>query len=159
VGIVPLHPLSRGTPSTFGGPDVRRGGLAILVAVCLATAGCSVFGKKKPDAQQPPPPLPPQTAAAVAPGGNAKNGPFSTTSNPKAPPPNASAILAGRVICPYDRQPPPAIIQVSATGEKPEGKPQEILTDNEGYFTIQGLVPGQGYQLTARTRDGDVKMG
>jgi thiol-disulfide isomerase/thioredoxin len=123
-------------------------------------AGCTLFGKKKPDAQQPPPSFPPQTAANTGSGANAKGGPFSTTSNPKAPLPNASGMLAGRVICSYDRQPPPTLIQVVATGEKSgEGKPLEISTNNEGYFTIQGLEAGQGYQLTARTRDGDIKMG
>ena len=69
-------------------------------------------------------------------------------------------MLAGRVICSYDRQPPPTIIQYIPTGERTgDGKPQEIATNNEGFFVIQGLTPGQGYQLTARTRDGDVKMG
>ncbi len=146
----------------MGAGEVRRWGQAILVAVCLAMAGCTLFGKKKPDAQQPPPNFPPQTAANnTGSGGNAKaGGPFSTTSNPKAPLPNASGMLAGRVICSYDRQPPPTLIQVVATGDKSsEGKPLEISTSNEGYFTIQGLEAGQGYQLTARTRDGDVKMG
>jgi thiol-disulfide isomerase/thioredoxin len=139
---------------------VRRGGLAIIVAVCLALAGCSLFGKKKPDAEQPPPPVPPQTAANNATTGNTKGSAFSTTSNPKSPLPGASGMLAGKVICNYDRQPPPTVIQYVATGEKTgDGKGQEIATDSQGYFTIQGLVPGQGYQLTARTRDGDVKMG
>jgi thiol-disulfide isomerase/thioredoxin len=124
-------------------------------------AGCSLFGKKKPDPQAPPPNFPPQTAATATPTSNPRGGgPFSTTSNPKAPLPNASGMLAGRVICNYDRQPPPTLIQVIMTGEKTgDNKPQEIATDSEGYFTIQGLVAGQGYQLTARTRDGDVKMG
>jgi thiol-disulfide isomerase/thioredoxin len=46
-----------------------------------------------------------------------------------------------------------------ATGEKSsENKAQDTATNSEGYFTIQGLIPGQGYQLTARTREGDVKM-
>lgn len=139
---------------------MRRGGLAILIAACLALAGCSLFGKKKPDAEQPPPALPPQTAANTGGVGNAKGSAFSTTSNPKFTPPGASGMLAGRVICSYDRQPPPTLIQVVATGEKSsEAKGQDTATDTQGYFTIQGLIPGQGYQLTARTRDGDVKMG
>ncbi|HEV8059511.1 MAG TPA: TlpA disulfide reductase family protein [Gemmataceae bacterium] len=138
---------------------MRREGLAIIVAACLAIAGCSLFGKKKPDAEQPPPQMPPPTAANNTPAGNGKGSAFSTTSNPKSPLPGASGMLAGKVICNYDRQPPPTVIQVVATGEKSEAKGQEIATDSQGYFTIQGLVPGQGYQLTARTRDGDVKMG
>ena len=138
---------------------MRRGGLAIIVAACLALAGCSLFGKKKPDVEQPPPLVPP-TAANNAPNAGAKGSAFSTTSNPKSPLPGASGMLAGKVICSYDRQPPPTVIQVVATGEKSgDSKGQEIATDSQGYFTIQGLVPGQGYQLTARTRDGDVKMG
>ena len=139
---------------------MRRGGLAFTVAVCLAMAGCSLFGKKKPDAEQPPPQMPPPTASNNTASGNAKGSAFSTTSNPKSPLPGASGMLAGRVICSYDRQPPPTIIQYVPTGEKTgDGKPQEIATNNEGFFVIQGLTPGQGYQLTARTRDGDVKMG
>ena len=93
--------------------DVRRGGLAIVVSACLALAGCSLFGKKKPDAEQPPPPFPPQTAAAPTAPGNAKGAAFSTTSNPKVAAPGAAGMLAGRVICNYDRQPPPTIIQKS----------------------------------------------
>ena len=144
----------------FGGRHVRRGGLAIIVAMCLALAGCSLFGKKKPDAEQPPPPAPPPSTANNNTTGNAKGSAFSTTSNPKTPLPGASGMLAGRVICSYDRQPPPTIIQYVPTGEKSsDGKAPEISTDGQGYFVIQGLVPGQGYQLTARTRDGDVKMG
>ena len=139
---------------------MRRGGLAIIVVVSLALAGCSLFGKKKPDVEQPPPQLPPQTAANNNATGNGKGAPFSTTSNPKYAPPGAAGMLAGRVICNYDRQPPPTIIQFVATGEKPgDAKGQETATNSEGFFTIQGLIPGQGYQLTARTRDGDVKMG
>lgn len=149
-----------GVPSLhWGVGDVRRGGLAIIVSACLALAGCSLFGKKKPEAEQPPPNFQPQTAANTAAPANAKGSAFSTTSNPKAAAPGAAGMLAGRVICNYDRVPPPTLIQVVPTGEKSsESKGEETATDSQGYFTIQGLIPGQGYQLTARTRPGDVKM-
>jgi thiol-disulfide isomerase/thioredoxin len=134
---------------------VHRGARAIIVVGCLAMAGCSIFGKKKPDAAEQPPPA----VAATAPA-NAKTGPFSTTANPKGPLPGASGILAGRVIDGYDRRPPPTVITIVPEGEKSESSKtlEPVETDSQGYFIIQGLNPGQKYELIARTKPGDVKM-
>jgi thiol-disulfide isomerase/thioredoxin len=66
--------------------------------------------------------------------------------------------LAGRVIDSYDHNPPPTYIQVVAAQDGAKGAPIKVAPDPQGYFTIAGLVPGQSYQLIARTRDGYPKL-
>jgi len=136
---------------------VRFGAWVIIVASCLSLTGCALFGKKTPSpTPATPPAAAPTTASTDAPG----TSPFSTTGNTKtAPPPGAAGILAGRVIDSYDHRPPPAIIQVLTAGDKAgDGKAQEVSTDSFGYFTIQGLLPGQHYELVARTKEGEHRL-
>jgi thiol-disulfide isomerase/thioredoxin len=78
-------------------------------------------------------------------------------------------LLAGRVIDSSSSRSPTAFIQVvPLTGDKEDtptagsretpAAPIEVATDQQGYFTIQGLQPGQHYKLVARARDGERKM-
>ena len=64
-------------------------------------------------------------------------------------------ILAGQVLDSYNRRPPATFIQVVSSQEPRGGAPIEVAADSMGYFTIQGLKPGQGYELIARAKDGD----
>lgn len=124
----------------------------ILITAFLGLTGCNLFSKSpqsKPSAlaQHNPP------AQAQSNGRNAsEKTPGTTVSN--------SGLLAGRVIESYDRAPPPAFIQVVNAQDAKEGKgnPIEVVPDSMGYFTIQGLQPGQHYQLIARTREGERKL-
>jgi thiol-disulfide isomerase/thioredoxin len=130
-----------------------------LLAACVALAGCGTFFKKAPN--------PNANPAPVAPGAIAPPVPVRPNG---APPPDPvgsaspySGILAGQVLDSYSRRPPPTYIQVIASkdkdGKETTGSPIEVATDNNGYFTIQGLKPGQHYQLIARAKDGDRKLG
>jgi thiol-disulfide isomerase/thioredoxin len=66
-------------------------------------------------------------------------------------------LLAGRVIDSYGTRPPAAFIQVVSLQEAADkpAAPIEVATDGQGFFTIQGLSPGQHYKLVARAKDGD----
>jgi thiol-disulfide isomerase/thioredoxin len=70
-------------------------------------------------------------------------------------------MLAGQVLDTLNRRPPPTYIQVVGvdTQGKPAGAPIEVLTTEGGYFTVQGLQPGRHYQLIARAKDGERKLG
>jgi thiol-disulfide isomerase/thioredoxin len=79
---------------------------------------------------------------------------------PRPPTSDASGVLAGRVLNSYDRNPPPTFIRVEmANSNNGSGAaPLEVASDNQGFFAIRGLQPGQHYRLTARTREGGVKQ-
>jgi thiol-disulfide isomerase/thioredoxin len=135
------------------GQPVRALASLCVIACCLGLAGCSLFGRKtasKPN-QAPRPGgevgWPPAEAPAAA---------IADRPAPAA----SSGILAGRVIDSYDRNPPPAYIQVVAAQDAgaPKGAPVEVATDAQGYFAIHDLKPGQSYQLIARTKDGQPKL-
>jgi thiol-disulfide isomerase/thioredoxin len=110
-------------------------------------AGCHVFGKKGSA----------PAAPADHPAGSG------SLPEPPAPPPSAAAagsvdgLLAGRVIDSYGTRPPAAFIQVVSLQEAADkpAAPIEVATDGQGFFTIQGLSPGQHYKLVARAKDGD----
>ncbi|MBL8795838.1 MAG: hypothetical protein JNM56_18180, partial [Planctomycetia bacterium] len=138
--------------------SVRVAASIALLAVCLALTGCSLFGKRSAAANNggvrpnldTNPPAPDPVARDRDRGAGATAVPASTN----------SGIIAGQVLDNYHRKPPPAYIQVSQVreGNQPAAAPLEVATDSQGYFTIQGLQPGQHYRLIARARDGEVLM-
>lgn len=126
-----------------------------LMALCLASAGCGLFGKKSPNAAPRPP------SGEGQPGGQGQgNG-----GGAAAPQPGLGGILAGQVIDGFGRKPPPAYIQVvmieapKEAGAAPISvKLDPVAADPNGYFTIQKLQPGKHYQLIARAQEGGRKL-
>jgi thiol-disulfide isomerase/thioredoxin len=119
-----------------------------LLALGLGLAGCHTFGKK---------------GAAPANPADHPAAPAGSGSRADTPGPAADAgsgldgLIAGRVLDSYGTRPPAAFIQVVGlqdAADKPAA-PIEVATDGQGYFTIQGLSPGQHYKLVARAKDGD----
>jgi thiol-disulfide isomerase/thioredoxin len=124
------------------------------MALGLALAGCSTFGKK-PQAKP--------NASAQAPAGPewpTQHDSVETTAAERATQTGYGGLLAGRVLDSFDHKPPPTYIQVIPAQEArdPKSSPIEATTDDQGYFVIRGLQPGQHYQLIARTRQGDLKL-
>jgi thiol-disulfide isomerase/thioredoxin len=122
-----------------------------MLALCLGLAGCQLFNKKSSSSTNtaPPPagqPTPADRAAA------------------DTPPAGLGGILAGQIIDGFGTKPPPTYIQVVATqpakepGAAPIVEKFEIVTDANGYYTIQNLQPGRRYQLIARAKDGGRKL-
>ncbi len=118
-----------------------------LMACCLALVGCSLFGKKAP---------PKPSSDVSLPRGDAPAGPTA----PSGPEPAGSigGIIAGQVVDSYSRRPPVTYIQVSLPPGEQAGAPIDVAADGQGYFTIQGLLPGRHYQLIARSQDGERKL-
>jgi thiol-disulfide isomerase/thioredoxin len=124
--------------------------------VLLGLSGCALFKKQAPANKNPPDPLfarnerggpvPPSDQRTAA----------ADNSNPIVPTSTSGGILAGQVKDAFGRPVPEAWILVSAPRQKgkSQAKPIDVPTKDQGYFTIQGLRPGQDYQLTARARDG-----
>jgi len=137
---------------------------ALVLAVCLATTGCSLL-KKRPDAAGvpgagaggagvPPPRFPTAGDPLTGPGvtnqpGNNNN--LNTTAAATSVP---GAILAGRVIDGFSRPPSNTSIRWVSLDDKSPAE-QEVSVTPEGYFTIQGLKPGAHYKLVARGKQGD----
>src|SRR6516162_9171554 len=110
---------------------------------CVLWAGCGSFGKKTPSKE--PSGQPADAARPPADGAG---------STERTAPISVGGLLAGRVLDSYDRPPPPTYIQVlPAQDSQVKAQALDVATDNQGYVTIQGLQPGQHYQLSARTRD------
>jgi thiol-disulfide isomerase/thioredoxin len=130
---------------------VRVVACTVLLAVCLASAGCRLFGKKSataanpadrpaaPAADVPRPPEPSPSAGSAA-----------------APVPGVDGLLAGRVLDSYGSRPPVTSIRVIALDDPRDGNaaPIEYRTDAQGYFTIFSLQAGKHYKLVARAQDG-----
>jgi thiol-disulfide isomerase/thioredoxin len=120
------------------------------LALCLSLVGCSLFGKKSgggPNGSSRAPDAPAPAPASPFAANPAPVQPMATTS--------VGGILAGQVLDSYNRRPPATFIQVVSSQEPRGGAPIEVAADSMGYFTIQGLKPGQGYELIARAKDGD----
>jgi thiol-disulfide isomerase/thioredoxin len=120
----------------------------------MALAGCGTLGKKSPLK-----PKEPSRQSADVSTSTPSDGAAATLTE-RVPRLGSGGLLAGRVLDSYDRPPPPTYIQVLPAQDARDTKntPLEVATDNQGYFTIQGLQAGQHYQLIARTRDGEPKL-
>jgi thiol-disulfide isomerase/thioredoxin len=128
---------------------VRVVACIVILALCLGSAGCRMFGKK--------------------PAGSASSGDHAAAPAPRsdsvadrsASDPAVSGLLAGRIIDSYNLNPPGAtfiqVVNLKETQETAAAAPIDVAADSQGYFTIQGLQPGQQYKLVARTKDGDRK--
>lgn len=126
---------------------MRAVACGILLTLCLALTGCSLFSKRG------------QTASNAGERPSADVTPRARTGGAGTSPPSegvtttagVGGILAGQVIDSYNRPPPPTYIQV-VSAQETKGAPIDVPTDKNGYFTILGLQPGQRYQLIARAR-------
>jgi thiol-disulfide isomerase/thioredoxin len=125
-----------------------------LATWCVALAGCGTLGKKAPLK-----PKEPSRQSADASSSTPSDGAAATPVE-RVSSLGLGGLLAGRVLDSYDRPPPPTYIQVlpAQDGRDSKSPSLEVATDNQGYFTIQGLQAGQHYQLIARTRDGEPKL-
>jgi thiol-disulfide isomerase/thioredoxin len=144
------------------GQAVRFMAGVCVVALCLGLMGCSAFGKKAPNAPPPPPQRPPVPPPGTPLGpGASSTGAGSQPEQPIQLTSPFSGILAGEVQDSYKRRQPNTYIRVMPGKDrdgKETGTPIEAATDQNGYFTIQGLQPGRPYQLVAVSRDGDRKL-
>lgn len=129
---------------------MRVGAWVSVITVCLLATGCSLFGKKSPNAQGPDGRNGTDRTAPAPPT------PITPTAGRSTPPADLGGLLAGQVIDNLNRRPTASFIQVTelGAGAQPGAAPIEVAADSQGYFTIQGLKPGRHYQLTARAREG-----
>jgi thiol-disulfide isomerase/thioredoxin len=83
---------------------------------------------------------------------------------PAAPPPQSAAppspadqaVLAGRVLDPYNRPPTNAYVRwVRVEDNKESGSPIDVEVDPQGWFFIPGLKSDTQYKLIARSKQGD----
>lgn len=126
-----------------------------LLTVCLAVAGCGLFGKRDGASNGGQKPFLGANPAASGAGAAAPNPVAATPQSSSA----ISGILAGQVMDRFNRRQPGAFIQVVDLTVPQQGGVTpakiEVATDGQGYFTIQGLQPNRHYQLIARTKDGE----
>lgn len=141
----------------------RRGSAAPRwVAFALAVAvfvGCQGTGKRT---ASPPPGMP----------ASSDGRPFwETAGNRRATPPanvpragegdiaDVGGLLAGRVVDRANRSPGVAVVQVQYADDR-DGKPIDVETNSQGFFTIRGLSPGRPYRLTVKAdNDGRLLVG
>ncbi len=117
--------------------------LLTVLTLCLTLSGCKSSGAKTAQNQQ---------------GG--ASGTITSPPSERTPPPtvtptaNVGGIIAGQVVDNFNRTPPAEIL--IALPSEGQGAPvyRSVPTDEQGYFTIVGVKPGQQYQLIARSRDG-----
>jgi thiol-disulfide isomerase/thioredoxin len=126
---------------------------AIVWSACVSAIGCASLNPKNWKApslgakrskgeaggERIPAPDPPVAPLAGRNGGrNSNNG-----------------LLAGQVIDSFNQRQGGAVIQVAAADASPNEQPQEATSNEQGYFTIQGLQVGRRYKLLARTKKGE----
>jgi thiol-disulfide isomerase/thioredoxin len=127
----------------------------------LAFVGCSSPFKKK-EANNRSPVLNDQSRPFWSENSGRDRSPIASvpTSNTGPADANATGILAGRVIDSRDRTIGVSYVQIQPADERSGQAPIDVETSPQGHFTVRGLVPGQSYRLTARTRqDGKVAVG
>jgi thiol-disulfide isomerase/thioredoxin len=130
------------------GQAVRTWVGVAVVTVCLGLAGCSLFGKKQSARNANPKPF----TGAEAPAQRET----AAVTDPGAPLPGASGLLAGRVVDLATGRPVKASIEVKDIEEEnvKTARLDVETTGNDGYFTILKLKPGHYYRLIARDREG-----
>jgi hypothetical protein len=69
--------------------------------------------------------------------------------------PAASGVLAGRVVDTLGRKPPKSYIQLIELGARPVTASINVVADDNGFFSIQGLEEKGHYSLIVRARDGE----
>ncbi len=72
--------------------------------------------------------------------------------NPRA---NVNGVLAGQVIDTFNQRRAGVTISVQAVDG---GETKQVVTNDQGYFTINGLQGGKKYKLLAKTKQGDVQV-
>jgi thiol-disulfide isomerase/thioredoxin len=122
-------------------------GIAFLtvLTLCLTLSGCKSSGAKTAQNQQ----------GSGVPGSVTSRPTDTPATTPTATPAaNVGGIIAGQVVDNFNRTPPADIL--IALPSEGQGAPvyRSVQTDEQGYFTIVGVKPGQQYQLIARSRDG-----
>lgn len=127
---------------------MRFGACVAMILVGL-TGGCSLLGKKKPDAAP--------VARGPADAGWPETPRSPDTGSQAIPTSARNGLLAGRVVDTFQRHQPAAFIQVVSAQDAgaARGAPIEVAADQNGYFMIQGLQSGQPYELIARAKDGE----
>jgi thiol-disulfide isomerase/thioredoxin len=128
-----------------------------IVALCLALAGCRVFGKHGQQGSRNPDHPPVAAAGSDASTPIAPINPPAPERTAQGPGAGFDGILAGRVLDPYSSRPPTAAIQVVSLDDtqQQQAAPIEVYTDRDGYFTIPGLSTGRHYKLVVRAKDGE----
>lgn len=130
---------------------------SLLLATCLALAGCQTSGKlgrlgkttSRPGGGSPDfvgVPDAPKDADAPPAGSGA-----STASAPKL----RKGTLAGSVQDAYNRLKPGALIHLVEVGAKDAKAPLQVLANKAGCFEVQNLTYGKRYELRAEVRDGN----
>jgi thiol-disulfide isomerase/thioredoxin len=124
--------------------------LLLLIGLCLSGMGCNLFSKRPASSGERSP------AATGGTTGTVKPPEFD--GDPVRPAGGdfpAGSMLAGQVIDNLTgTAPAEATILVSGPGTD-AGKPLEVTTNAQGYFTIENLKRGQQYKLWARAKQGD----
>lgn len=133
----------------------------LVVALSLGLVGCNLFGKKNSSSSS-------ASSNARAPASIERPQPTggsgldltSSRTTAATTTGEVGGLLAGQVVDAYNRRPPVTYIRVVSTAQAGGTKaaPIEVSTDQQGYFTIQGLRPGRHYELIARASDGDKMM-
>lgn len=143
-----------------------------LAGLVVLFNGCSGFPKKNKSSN-------PDPIAAPPPNAQQQQQPFwlntpnNDRTNPTAPPnsvpsinsgvsaidsaqssdPNATGVLAGRVVDSFNRPAGVALVQVQMANSG-NAAPRTIETSPQGHFVIHGLQSGQSYRLVARSKTG-----
>ncbi len=136
--------------------------LLLIAALCLTGPGCALFGKKNANngggglfggrgGGREPAKFPGGPDDPLQPGA-----PQQPPAAPPTPGGTETALLAGRVIDPYNRPPNNTYIRwVCVEENKETAAPIDVAVNPEGYFTIQGLKTGAYYKLMARSKQGE----
>jgi thiol-disulfide isomerase/thioredoxin len=128
-----------------------------MFSLCLGPTGCSSFGKKSANGDRPPSadysrkrdPSPTPNSDPILGGAYAQP----AKGHPLE---QGGAILAGRVIDPYEHAPGNAYVRwVCMEDNKEITSNIDVAVNPDGYFTIQGLKPGANYKLLARAKNGE----
>jgi thiol-disulfide isomerase/thioredoxin len=126
-----------------------------FVAVCLTQAGCKTPPRPAPaDGGVAPAPVPKDTPFTGAPTAAAPVTAAGRVEQASAGPRPRAGVLAGQVIDETNRRRPGAVIQVLDLDGPRNARALKVLTNDGGYFDVDGLEGGHMYRLVARVQDG-----